>query len=524
MNAMLFTAAMLVFGMQDVETAPQAKTQLYVKTVPDGAEVTLDGKLLGKSDALFDIASGPHRLSLQLEGYVPEGRLIDAREGEITRVELHLRKRSGKQTVLSYVGDAQTGAQSYADGGHAVAFERSAEAKSVVAVKLFGTRYGYDTPPEEDFHIYLLDRNRKVLEDVAVPYRKITKGTPRWFTIGLPPVEVPEKFYVAVWFNAEATKGFFMGKENTDKATHSFAGLPDKGFRKVEQSFEWMIRAVVSSEDGKKPSYPKVTTYPEEKAADTESRPAQPEKEDDEPAEEGGKTPRGATRTWNDASGTFSLEAEFVGVKDGKVMLKKTNGKTVAVPLDRLSKEDRVFVAEQTKSRASTTKPPAAPARKADELSHDDGQSAGQSSMAGRGHAVKFTVDGNSYFVTSVSLYGSRYGMPKPPPEQFRVWICDKDFRPIATFRFPYSAYVRENAVWKSFSIRPTKVPKEFIVCFGFNPQQTKGVYVSYDGKPSQTSLVGLPGKVEPQPFTKGNWLIRCKVENRGESGTSEAK
>ena len=32
-----------------------------------------------------------------------------------------------------------------------------------------------------------------------------------------------------------------------------------------------MIRAVVSPEDGKKPSYPKVTTYPDEKAADTES-------------------------------------------------------------------------------------------------------------------------------------------------------------------------------------------------------------------------------------------------------------
>ena len=144
-------------------------------------------------------------------------------------------------------------------------------------------------------------------------------------------------------------------------------------------------------------------------------------------------------RTWNDASGAFSLEAKFTGVKDGKVILKKANGKTVAVPLDRLSKEDQVFVAKQTKGQSSATTPTTPVARKARELSHDDGQSAGKSSMAGSAHAVKFKVDGDSYYVTSVSLYGSRYGMPKPPPEKFRVWICNADFQPIATFRFPYS-------------------------------------------------------------------------------------
>jgi hypothetical protein len=513
MNAIFLAAAMLALGMQDVETTPQTKTQLYVKTVPDGAEITLDGKVLGKSDGLYDVTSGAHRLTLRLEGYVPEERLIDAKESEITRVEVRLKQRSGKQQVLGYVGDSQTGAQSYADSGHAVAFQRPAETKSLVAVKLFGARYGYPNPPEENFHVYLLDQDRKVLEHVAVPYRKIERGNPRWFTIDVPPVEVPEKFFVAVWFNAERTKGFFMGKENTDKATHSYAGLPDKGFHKVDQPYEWMIRAVVSSEDGKKPSYPTVTTYPDEKAADTESSEAQPE--------EGGKTPEEGMRTWNDATGAFSLEAKFTGVKDGKVILKKANGKTLAVPLDRLSKEDQVFVAQQTKGQSSATTPTTPVARNARELSHDDGKSAGKSSMAGSAHAVKFKVDGDSYYVTSVSLYGSRYGMPKPPPEKFRVWICDADFQPIATFRFPYSAYIRSNAVWKSFNIRATKVPKVFIVCFGFNPQATKGVYVSYDGKPSETSLMGIPGENEPTPFTKGNWLIRCKVENRGEAKES---
>jgi len=42
MNAIFLAAAMIALGMQDVETAPETKTQLYVKTVPDGAEVSLD--------------------------------------------------------------------------------------------------------------------------------------------------------------------------------------------------------------------------------------------------------------------------------------------------------------------------------------------------------------------------------------------------------------------------------------------------------------------------------------------------
>jgi hypothetical protein len=496
MNAIVLAAALLALGAQDVETTPQTKTQLYVKTVPTGAEVTLDGKVLGKSDNLFDVASGAHRLTLRLDGYVPEERLIDARDGEITRVEVRLKKRSGDEDVLGYVGNSADGRQSYADSGHAVAFEMPAEKKSIVAVRLFATRYGYDRPPRENFHVYLLDENKKVLEHVAVPYSKIERGEPRWYTIDLPAIELPQKFFVAFWFNAERTKGVFMCKANTDKETHSYAGLPDKGYRKVDQSFEWMIRAVVSSEAGKKPTYPKVVTYEDEKAADTESSEALP------------------TRTWNDATGAFSVEAQFAGVKDGKVLLKKADGKTVSVPLDQLSKEDQDFVAEQGNGKSHTSNGGGG-VSPVEELSHDNGKSAGQSSIAGGGHAVKFKAAGNANYVTSVSLFGSRYGYPKPPPEKFQVWICDKNFKPIATFRFPYSSYVRGEPTWKSFRIRPTRVPEEFIVCFGFNPQQTKGVFVSYDDQSNETSLTGLPGGDAPKPFGKGNWLIRCKVENR---------
>jgi len=260
---------------------------------------------------------------------------------------------------------------------------------------------------------------------------------------------------------------------------------------------------IAHREDGANPAPPRTTA----------------EAGDDERAADAGDAEAMPTRTWKDATGTFSLDAQFVGVKDGKVLLKKTNGQIVPIPLDRLSKEDQDFVTGQSGKASATKRGP----REIRELSRDNGKAAGQASIAGVGHGVKFKVDGDSYYVTSVSLYGSRYGYPQPPRENFRVWICDTELKPIATFGFPYGSYAYGKAGWKSFRVRPTRVPREFIVCFGFNAEPHKGVRVSHDGQSSETSLIGTPGPDggEPHPFGKGNWLIRCKVENRGEDGAS---
>jgi hypothetical protein len=486
-----------LLGEPNVETSPQSATQLYVKTAPAGATIMLDGKTIGRSDKIFNVAAGKHQLTLQLEGYVSDERSIDVREGEVTRVEVELKKRSDKETVLSHVGDSSEDRRSFADSGHAVAFDRPADARSIVAVKLFGARYGDQEPPDENFHVYLLDQDKKVLEQYAVPYSKIEWGDLQWHTLDLPATELPEKFFVAVWFNAEATKGVYLCMDKNVSTTHSYIGLPDKGYHKVDSAYEWMIRAVVSPNAGKAPTHPKVVTYEAEKAADTETDEAMP------------------VRTWNDATGAFSVEAQFAGVEDGKVKLKKRDGKIVSVPLDRLSQEDRDFVASQVEGNGKKAKKADAAAKESSELAHDDGKKAGQSSIAGGGHAVRFHVDDGSRWITSVKLHGSRYGEARPPKENFHVWICNSAFYPIATFEFPYSSFTRGEPTWKTFRLRPTRVPKDFIVCFGFNPHQTKGIYVSYDSQTSETSQIGVPNGGQTRPFTKGNWLIRCQVENR---------
>jgi len=63
-----------------------------------------------------------------------------------------------------------------------------------------------------------------------------------------------------------------------------------------------------------------------------------------------------AGREWTDNTGTFKVEAEYVGFKDGNVHLRKANGITIAVPLRRLSKSDQELV--ETRRAGATAADP----------------------------------------------------------------------------------------------------------------------------------------------------------------------
>ncbi|KAL2444886.1 Actin cytoskeleton-regulatory complex protein sla1 [Exophiala dermatitidis] len=53
-------------------------------------------------------------------------------------------------------------------------------------------------------------------------------------------------------------------------------------------------------------------------------------------------------RTWTDHSGTFKVEAQFLGVADGKIHLHKVNGVKIAVPVTKMSPEDLEYVEKVT--------------------------------------------------------------------------------------------------------------------------------------------------------------------------------
>ncbi|SPN97825.1 uncharacterized protein DNG_01337 [Cephalotrichum gorgonifer] len=56
-------------------------------------------------------------------------------------------------------------------------------------------------------------------------------------------------------------------------------------------------------------------------------------------------------RTWTDRSKSFSVEAQFLGIKDGKINLHKVNGVKIAVPVSKMSFEDVDYVERLTGAR-----------------------------------------------------------------------------------------------------------------------------------------------------------------------------
>ena len=71
-------------------------------------------------------------------------------------------------------------------------------------------------------------------------------------------------------------------------------------------------------------------------------------------------------RTWNDKSGTHKIEAKLLKVDQGNVVLKRTDGKEVTVPLEKLCDDDQKFVA-----KISGTKVESAPAPSQRSLADD---------------------------------------------------------------------------------------------------------------------------------------------------------
>lgn len=62
-------------------------------------------------------------------------------------------------------------------------------------------------------------------------------------------------------------------------------------------------------------------------------------------------------RTWTDRSGTFKVEAEFIGLRDGKIHLHKMNGVKIAVPVNKMAVEDLEYVERATGKSLDDEKP-----------------------------------------------------------------------------------------------------------------------------------------------------------------------
>jgi len=325
--------------------------------------------------------------------------------------------KGGENVVrLGYVGKSSPDKRSLGDSGHAIAFQRPADAKYLGGIQIYASRYGLPKPPAEDFRVYVLDKDQQVVKTFLFPYSLIERGAMRWCTLYVPPTEVPEQFQIALSFDPQQTKGIYLGLDRNVERSHSYVGLPDTGFEPVVEKYDWMVRAAVASD---------------------------PER------------------------------------------VKKGSGKA----LGRLVKSDGPT-----------------PVR----LSHVADTSPDKRSIGGSGHAVAFERPANAKSVKAVAIYASRYGTPQPPSEDFHVWLLDQDHKVIKDFLFPCATIQWGEMRWYTLPIAPTEVPEKFYVALGFDPQQTKGIYLGLDKNVKQShSFVGLPADGFKPVEGTADWMVR---------------
>lgn len=144
-------------------------------------------------------------------------------------------------------------------------------------------------------------------------------------------------------------------------------------------------------------------------------------------------------------------------------------------------------------------------------LELDDGTADGKQSIAGSGHARKFsTPEAGEWYLRKVGVFGVRYGAS--PAGTFEIALCDEQMKPIATWKKPYAAFKTGELQWVTFDVLPTRVPKDFYVCLNFRPTATHGVFVGKDSSTSGSSLAATPG-IEGKGLAQADWMIRCELD-----------
>jgi beta-lactamase regulating signal transducer with metallopeptidase domain/tetratricopeptide (TPR) repeat protein len=148
---------------------------------------------------------------------------------------------------LQYDDDKSAGRESINGGTEVVKFET--EKCQLLAFRIFGSRYGEDSPPKEDFNIYVYDKDMTLINEFPFPYSRFTKerkdSDGRWVTLKIKPQDVPDVFYVAVDFNAEKTKGVYVHHDGQASGNSFIGSSANPDSLKPFEKGDWMIRAVV---------------------------------------------------------------------------------------------------------------------------------------------------------------------------------------------------------------------------------------------------------------------------------------
>jgi hypothetical protein len=157
---------------------------------------------------------------------------------------------ANEPTILKYGDGTADGKKSLGGSGEMIEFELPAGITKVRGIKIHGSRYGTDVAPDESFEItFVSDDFGEILHTEAAPYHLFKKGKELWVRVDFKePIELPQKFWVALNFNAQQTKGVYVSYDTSTAGEHSRIGLPgdDKEPKKTDFGGDWMIQLVIS--------------------------------------------------------------------------------------------------------------------------------------------------------------------------------------------------------------------------------------------------------------------------------------
>jgi hypothetical protein len=160
--------------------------------------------------------------------------------------------KKGRSSALLSHGDGKPdGKKSYGGNGQMIRFELPEGVTKIKGIRIHGSRYGTAQAPNEDFEITFLSENRdEVLHTESAPYKLFKRGKENWVRVQFKePVELPPKFWIALDFNAEQTKGVYVSYDTSTKGEYSRVGKAGDEEEPKETDFggDWMVQVMLGT-------------------------------------------------------------------------------------------------------------------------------------------------------------------------------------------------------------------------------------------------------------------------------------
>jgi hypothetical protein len=168
--------------------------------------------------------------------------LVEARQASVVKAQtLDRAKLTGQPLKVGADDDKSDSKRSIAGSGHIREFAAPSDGQwYVVAVSVFGSRYGAAGATHSTFELALCDSENKPIISWEHKYAAFPRGEPKWTRFEVPPTQLPAKFNVCLNFRPTASNGVYVHIDSSTQG-NSKVGLPGKESKPLDQG-NWMIR------------------------------------------------------------------------------------------------------------------------------------------------------------------------------------------------------------------------------------------------------------------------------------------